>query len=123
MPFDSYRPSTHAETPVPSAARTASGATAALAGYGRAGSVVAQLNVTAASGTTPSLTVKIQHSLDGVTWFDVSGGAFTAATAAGSQLLALNSVALGDNLRVSWTISGTTPSFTFEVQWLLRFAQ
>ena len=42
------------------------------------------LKVTAASGTTPTLNVKVQHSPDGTNWTDV-GTAFTQATGATTE--------------------------------------
>lgn len=74
--------------------------------------VLAYLNVTAVAGTTPSMTVTIQDSPDGVTWYDVSS--FTAVTAAGTQRLVESNV--GKYIRASIAVSGTTPSFTANVQ-------
>lgn len=76
------------------------------------GSMIAYLNVTTATGTTPSMTVKFQDSPDGgTTWYDVTSGAFSAATAAGSQRLVVPNI--GSKLRAVATVSGTTPSFNF----------
>lgn len=75
---------------------------------------VAYLNVTAASGTTPTLTVKIQGQ-DPVsgTWFD-TGTAFAQKTTTGNERVAIT--ALPDTtLRAVSTITGTTPSFTYTV--------
>lgn len=77
--------------------------------------IVAYLNVTAASGTTPSLTVKFQDSPDGVTFYDIASGAFTAVTAAGTSRIVLPA-GVGPFVRAVYTISGTTPSFTANVQ-------
>jgi hypothetical protein len=79
------------------------------------GGVIAYLNVAAASGTSPSLAVKLQDSPDGVTWYDVPSGAFTAATAVGTQRLSVAGP-LGNYVRASYAATGTTPSFTFDVQ-------
>jgi hypothetical protein len=97
-------------TPVASAARTASGNSGA---QDASGFSVAELllDVTAASGTTPSLTVTIEESHDGTTWRTVS--AFAAKTAVGTERKSF-SIA-GRYYRVSWAITGTTPSFTFSV--------
>lgn len=106
------------ETPVASAARTASGNTAAMTGYGPATSLRAQLNVTAASGTSPTLNVVIEDSVDGgTTWNSV--GTFTQATAAGVQTVNVTAPFAG-TLRVRWTVAGTTPSFTFAVDWVAQ---
>lgn len=100
------------ETVVASAARTTTGSTAAISGYGGADTLRVQLNVTAASGTTPSLTVLVEDTLDGTNWNTI--GTFAAKTAAGREVINVT-VPFADRLRVSWTITGTTPSFTFDV--------
>lgn len=76
-------------------------------------SLVCHLHVTAASGTSPSMTVKFQDSGDGTNWVDIPSAAFTAATAAGSQRLVVSNV--GTLVRAVATVTGTTPSFTFSV--------
>lgn len=100
------------QTIVSSAARTANGSSAAVTGWARQGAV-AKVDVTAASGTSPTLTVVIEDSRDGVTWtvrdtFGVKTGVSneTRALPAGMDVFQ----------RVSWTVGGTTPSFTFSVQ-------
>lgn len=68
--------------------------------------------VTAASSATgtPSMTVTYQCSHDGTTWFDhTSGAAITAVT---NQVIKITSN-LGKYGRISYAISGDTPSFTF----------
>lgn len=71
--------------------------------------------VSAATGTTPSLTVNIQTSFDnGVTdaWRTVAS--FTAQTAANTSPRQCFP-GLDRWVRASWTVSGTTPSITFGV--------
>lgn len=68
------------------------------------------IDVTAVAGTAPSMTVTYQSSPDGVTWFDHTAGA--AITAVGKQLLKVPNV-IGGYGRLSWVITGTSPSFTF----------
>lgn len=101
------------EEVVPSAVRTASGNTDLLAGYGSSSTIRAQLEVTGASGTSPSLTVTVEDTLDGTTWNAV--GTFAAKTAAGREVLNITTP-FSDRLRVRWAITGTTPSFTFGVR-------
>lgn len=109
------------ETALASAARTATGNSGALPGYGAANALRAQLNVTAASGTSPSLTVLIEDSVDdGATWNTV--GTFAAKTAAGREVINITNP-FGDQVRISWTITGTTPSFTFAVDWVATTPQ
>lgn len=102
----------------PLAARTATGNGSAVAAVGPTATqrVYAALQVVAASGTTPSVTVKIQSAPASNFASPTDRITFTAATAAGWQF---SSTALGEitdgHWRATWTISGTTPSLTFAV--------
>jgi hypothetical protein len=73
------------------------------------------LHVFSVSGTTPSLTVAIQS--DNATGFPSAATVttLTAATAIGSQITRVSGPITDDWFRVSYTISGTTPSFLFAV--------
>ena len=100
-----------------------------------------ELNVTAASGTTPTLDVYLQTSLDGGnTWYDaVHFPQQTTTTAAntsnfmtvslddagraigniGNKTIAANTIGvplMGGIMRVAYTVGGTTPSFNFYVR-------
>lgn len=98
---------------VASAARTVSGASSVVSGLATADSLRIQLNVSAASGTTPTLNVLVEDSVDdGVTWNTI--GTFAQKTAAGREVINVTTP-FTDLVRVSWTIAGTTPSFTFAV--------
>lgn len=70
----------------------------------------AGLHVVAASGTTPSLTVRLQSSttLGGVYTTRLT---LTAMTAIGGQWAELAGPQTDQYWRADWTISGTTPSF------------
>lgn len=70
---------------------------------------VAHLHITAVSGTTPSMTVTIEHSTNNSTWTTL--GTFAAANAVGSQTLQISGT-VNRYVRASRTISGTNPSFT-----------
>lgn len=102
-----------------SAARTATGTGDGVTGFARAETLTATLVVSAASGTNPTLDVIVQHSIDGSNWFDLI--TFTQRTAAASEMKSVSEeqgttvTAIGDRLRVKYTIGGTTPSFTFKV--------
>lgn len=88
------------------------------------GSIVLDVNVTAASGTSPTLVVVVEGSLDGSTWFEIgrigsgsyragsSGTAPTNFTAAARTIAALVGPAL---IRTRSIVGGTTPSFTYSV--------
>ncbi len=69
------------------------------------------LAVTAASGTTPTMTVTVEHSADGTTW--VAHTAFPAVTGVATHRRVLSG--LDRFVRAAWTVGGTTPSFTFTV--------
>lgn len=76
------------------------------------------LNVSAASGTTPTLDVTIKSKDDtSGGWFTIA--TFTQKTAVGSELKTL-SANLGSIIAVFWEIGGTTPSFTFSVGFILK---
>lgn len=72
----------------------------------------AHLHVIAASGTSPSVTVKVQHSADNSVWADLI--TFTAATAVAGERKEVTGT-VNRYLRATWTVSGTGPSFTFAV--------
>lgn len=80
------------------------------------------LNASAGTGTSPTLSVKLQHSDDNSTFADVTGAAFTQVTdvagTAGIQVLKINVPDLKRYLRVVGTIAGTTPSFDFGVEFV-----
>ncbi|MGH9894143.1 MAG: hypothetical protein ACREA0_19610 [bacterium] len=73
----------------------------------------AGLHVLSASGTTPSVTVKVQSSVDNTFAAPTDRITFTAATAATSEFKSLAGPITDTWYRVVFTISGTTPSFLF----------
>lgn len=78
-----------------------------------------QLAVTAASGTSPTLDVTIEDSLDGTNWNTV--GTFAQKTATGSEVINITSP-FARRLRVKYVVAGTAPSFTFSVKAVSRAA-
>lgn len=101
-----------AEELLASAARTASGDSGLSHGWGSAKTIRAQLNVTAAAGTSSTLDAVIEDTLDGTNWNVI--GTFSQKTAAGREVINITTP-FSDRLRVRWTIGGTTPSFTFAI--------
>lgn len=77
------------------------------------GSFLVGVHVSAASGTTPTLNVKLQDSPDATTWTDVAGAASAQLTAAGNTVFAGRSTKA--YVRAVATLGGTTPSFTVDV--------
>lgn len=96
---------------VASSAKTASGTGAAF-NTDDAFAILATLTVTAASGTSPTLDVRLETTADGgTTWYTV--GTFPTQTTTGSAARVLAPV--GSQARFAWTVGGTTPSFTFGI--------
>lgn len=94
---------------VSAAARTATGSTSAVR-VGGLHTVRAFLDVTAVSGTTPTMTVTLETSHDSATgWQPVAS--FAARTAVGAERKAFGP--LNEFIRWTWTVGGTAPSFTF----------
>jgi hypothetical protein len=75
------------------------------------------VKVTAITGTTPTLDVKIQESPDGTDWYDVPSFATAQFTTTGSESVRLTvGTKLAEKVRVVWTIGGTaSPTATFSV--------
>ena len=95
-----------------SAARTVTASAAGIPGFAAANKLVIQLNVTAASGTTPTLDVVVQDTVDGTNYGTIA--TFTQATGTTKEVIRL-ATPFTDTLRVVYTIGGVTPSFTFSV--------
>jgi len=99
---------------VASGTRAVSANSGTLEGYSAVERGIVQLNVTAASGTTPTLDVVIEDSVDGTNWNTFA--TFTQKTTTGIEVVRIaDTVAFSDIVRIRWTIAGTSPSFTFIV--------
>jgi hypothetical protein len=108
-----------------SAARTVTVAGATVTNFNAKGAVIT-INVTALSGTSPTLVAKLQYSPDGgTTWIDYTAkpvtttisttGLTTLIVCPGVTEVANSvvSLPLPRTVRMHYTIGGTTPSFTF----------
>lgn len=105
-------------TPVASAARTTSSQTSAIFAGAAIETINVFVNATAASGTSPSLVVSLEVSPDGgTTWYESAAAAALTAAGTGSFKASIYdaSTVLTPLYRIKWAITGTTPSFTFEV--------
>lgn len=97
-----------------SAARTATSQTPAIF-VTDAGDVMSlAVNVSAASGTTPTLDLSLQWSHDGTVWFTPETPDTFAQITTTKQVIK-TFVAKAPRYRIVYTIGGTTPSFTFDV--------
>jgi len=100
---------------VPSAARTTTGNSGQLNPSGDGETINLLVNVTAVSGTTPNLVLSVEWSSDGTNFATPDGAAdaFAAITTTATKVKQVERK--GKFYRVVWTITGTTPSFTFTV--------
>ena len=84
------------------------------------GSARVQLNVTSLTGTSPTLTVLLEDSLDlGATWNTI----ITMAQATGATRQVKNtggSAEFSNDLRISYTFGGTVTASSFEVDVVLK---
>lgn len=108
------------------------GATFQSAGYKMAefDQIGIVMDIATATGTSPTLDVKVQMSKDGTTWLDTYPAAENTETqAALAQITAAKETAefwpcwlaagSNDQLRFVFTIGGTGPSFTFTNAWVV----
>lgn len=102
--------STRSGQQVASAARTAT-ANGTAFDTSDVDEITATLTVTAASGTTPTLDVTLETTADGTNYYTV--GSFAQKTTSATEAKVFTG--LGSLSRWKWTISGTTPSFTFAI--------
>lgn len=94
---------------------TSSGNSVVLRGFGAARRLRCQLDITAVSGTSPSITVEIQDTIDGGTRYNTLTNFSGAKTATGVTVADVTTP-FGDALIVKYAVTGTTPSFTFSVR-------
>lgn len=81
---------------------------------------VAHLHVTAIAGAAPSVTIKIQASINGSTWADLQS--FATVTAATKQRIEIaEGTTINRFLRYVVTFGGTTTSVTFNLSFARRF--
>ena len=101
----------------PTAARTATGSGTGIDMQARDGDLYLVLDCAAGTGTTPTLAVTVESSDTlGGAYTAISGAAFTTVTTTASQQsLVISKDEARRVIRLTYTIGGTTPSFTFSV--------
>lgn len=98
-------------TVLSSAARTTTGQSTAFA-VGNNDYLDVLIDATAVTGTSPSMTVSVEWSHDGASWFVADpADSFTAITTASKKVKQFT--VKGLYARLNYAITGTTPSFTF----------
>jgi len=70
----------------------------------------AYLQITAVSGSSPTLDAKVQHSADNSSWADLIS--MTQATALGAERKTVTGT-VNRYVRANFTVGGSSPSFTF----------
>jgi len=96
-----------------SGAETADGNSEDFENFQNYEQAVFYLDVTAVSGTSPTLDVTIEEK-DPVSGKYFTIGTFAQKTATGSERIVINPL-YGTILRAKWVIGGTSPSFTFSL--------
>ena len=91
---------------------TATGATAAVGMSSDIKQVTAFIVVSAVSGVTPSAIFTLQLSPNGIDWFDSGVGSAVIAVLNQRISMAAN---VASFVRVSYVVTGTTPSFTANI--------
>lgn len=106
------------DTILAEAARTASGTSDQISTYGPVVAAVIEVRVTAVAGTSPTLDVDLEDTFDGTNWNKVTDVNAANITAAGTTVKRINllDTPATERLRLSYTIGGTSPSFTFSVK-------
>lgn len=97
-----------------SSAKTTNGTSTGQAVDALAWELALVVNVSAASGTTPTLDLSMEWSSDNATWA-VGDPADVFAQITATKAVAKRFTVKGSFYRVRWTITGTTPSFTFDI--------
>ena len=95
---------------LPSAARTTGGQTSGF-DFGDGIECLIMVEVSTATGDGKQLDITIQTSHDNTNWFDHS--TVSSITDTGNFIDSVTQY--GKYLRISYSISGTTPSFTFKI--------
>jgi hypothetical protein len=91
-----------------------------IASAGTAAYVLGLVQITAITGTTPTIVVSFDESTDGTSWTAMTGAATASLTAAGSAVFF--GKATKNYVRATATIGGTTPAVTGTVA-VITFAE
>lgn len=102
-------------TVVASAARTASGDSGSVGVFDAGQNVSLLVDVTAVSGTSPTLDLSVEWSHDDGTTWAAGETADTFAQITATKTTVKSFTVKAPHYRIVWTVGGTTPSFTFSV--------
>lgn len=73
------------------------------------------IDITTVSGTSPTIDFKVQTEIDGQ-WVNLPNVTIAQQTTTGKVVAAMTN--FGVEIRLSWTVGGTSPSFTFSATFL-----
>lgn len=92
---------------------TATGGTTSWWDIGDMTIIAIQVNASAVGGTTPSFTFSVQTTMDETNFASI--GSMTAITANGNYIKTDFTVKPMRFIKVTWVVSGTTPTGTFSI--------
>lgn len=74
------------------------------------------INITAHSGSSPTIVVSLETSFDGgTTWFTLASGSSLNSNTSQQIVVSTPTYVMGPLCKVSYTLGGGTPSFTLTV--------
>jgi len=106
------------DTVLTGTAASAGASSGPIAAPGYIQDIVCLVAVTAITGTSPTLSLAIEHSDDNSTYTAITGGG-TAANITATGNAVINARATKQYVRVTSTIGGTTPAVTYRVSALV----
>lgn len=73
-------------------------------------------DITAAAGVLPTLSLKLQHSPDGILWTDYPNFTVGYSSTGTNFFVPTGTLHAADNVRLVWSVTGVGASFTFQCQ-------
>lgn len=71
-----------------------------------------QISVATVTGTTPSMTPTLMHSIDGANFSSLEAGSAMSTNGSQQLIAPATTKVVGRYLRVDYAVTGTTPSFS-----------
>lgn len=104
----------HRTSTVASAARTTTASSPAIQVVDLGDTLTVFVDVTAQSGTTPTLNISVEWSHDGATFFTSDPPDAFTQIAAATPKVCKNFTIKAIWYRITWTLAGTSPNYTFQ---------
>jgi hypothetical protein len=106
-----------AEVVIKESSATTSNSQSASQDVGQYTEGILLIDITAVSGTSPTLDIAVQTKIN-ETWVDIPGVTVAQQTVVNTLAVALTN--FGKDVRLSMTVGGTSPSFTFSAHFLAK---